>query len=72
MKHLSVSYSDGGDQLKIFWDDSPAFADELDDRESITVLRDLLDEKLITGCKIWGLSEVLARAGLKIVAIGDA
>jgi len=67
MKHLSVSYSKTGDQLKIYWDDAPSWADELDNREHITVLRSLTDDKLIVGCKIWGLSEILEKAGLKLV-----
>ena len=68
MKHLNVSYSKAGDQLKIYWDDEPSWADELDNGQHITVLRSLADDKLVVGCKIWGLSEILAKAGLKLVA----
>lgn len=67
MRHISVSYSKVGDQLKIYWDDEPSFADELDERERLTILRAFKDEHAVVGCKVWGLSEVLDKVGLKIV-----
>jgi hypothetical protein len=67
-KHLSVSYSKSGDLLKVYWDDTPSFADTTPDgRDDVVLLRALGDEKTIVGCKIHDLSEVLARAGLKLV-----
>ena len=67
-KHLSVSYSKAGDLLKVYWDDAPSFADTPPaPRDDVILLRALGDETRIVGCKIVNLSEILDRAGLKLV-----
>jgi hypothetical protein len=68
-KHLSVSYSKAGDLLKVYWDDDPCSADHPAPNvyEQITLLRSLADETRVVGVKIADLTEVLDRAGLKLV-----
>ena len=56
------------DTLKVYWDDSPSFADTPPaPRDDVILLRALGDETRIVGCKIHDLSAVLDRAGLKLV-----
>jgi hypothetical protein len=54
-----VHYSKAGQQLKVYWGEEPTFADELDGRDRVTILRAFECSDLIQGCKIWGIPEVV-------------
>lgn len=56
-------YSPTGEQLKVYWGDQPAYADEVDGRRRVTLLRANFCPDLLQGVKIWGIPEILNLKG---------